>query len=246
MDSVSKVDETITADGDHSPTDEGLALAESECLDIVYPLPDGWPRLQEKLFKRRNLYFRKPTSPSISNVIHHLQQLQDKIEAWSREVELEILSQRSSSLHSEVDHGPSYQGGRHGLGSKLAAGRKLLRFAPDSECSEDDGSSVSGSRLASRISSRGSDADVLSIHGIGAVTPQVPPAEVPDEELPQLGAEEAIDEVVTLLGRLESDRQDTEDSLEKEKKRVVWLQGKIDRLAQKKTCGTSQSCPERA
>lgn len=63
---------------------------------------------------------------------------------------------------------------------------------------------------------------------------KVPPAEVPDEELPQLGAEEVIDEVVTLLGRLESDRQDTEDSLEKEKKRVVWLQGKIDRLAQKR------------
>lgn len=91
--------------------------------DVVYPLPDGWPRLQEKLFKRRNLYFRKPASPSISNVIHHLQQLQDKIEAWSREVELEILSQRSSSLNSVVDDGPSYQEGRHGLGSKLSAGQ---------------------------------------------------------------------------------------------------------------------------
>lgn len=90
----------------------------------MHPLPEGWPRLQEKLFKRRNLYFRKPVSASISNVIHHLQKLQNKLEAWSREVELEILSQHSSSGNSVVD-GPSYEGGRKGLGSKLSAGMNL-------------------------------------------------------------------------------------------------------------------------
>lgn len=62
----------------------------------------------------------------------------------------------------------------------------------------------------------------------------LPSVEMLDDELPKLGAEDVIDEVVTLLGRLESDRQDTESLLEKEKKRVVWLQGKIDTLAHKR------------
>ena len=55
-----------------------------------------------------------------------------------------------------------------------------------------------------------------------------------DEDLPKLGAEEVIDEVVTLLGRLETDRQDTEGALEKEKQRVHWLQGRIDSLANRR------------
>ncbi|PIK35947.1 putative coiled-coil domain-containing protein [Apostichopus japonicus] len=231
---VKMAEENITAEGNHLQEDEQQTVIESECLDVVYPLPDGWPRLQEKLFKRRNLYFRKPTSPSISNVIHHLQQLQDKIEAWSREVELEILSQRSSSLNSVVDDGPSYQEGRHGLGSKLSAGRKQLRFAADSAQSSEDGS-IYGSRLESRPVTEASISNDLLIQGTGAFMPQdLPSVEMLDDELPKLGAEDVIDEVVTLLGRLESDRQDTESLLEKEKKRVVWLQGKIDTLAHKR------------
>ncbi|KAJ8034089.1 hypothetical protein HOLleu_24515 [Holothuria leucospilota] len=226
---------SITEKGDHPFADdladaEEQTYIESECYDTVHPLPEGWPRLQEKLFKRRNLYFRKPVSASISNVIHHLQKLQNKLEAWSREVELEILSQHSSTGNSVID-GPSYEGGREGLGSKLSAGRKHLRFAPGSAQSSNagvDDDVRSGSGMSSVVQE-------LSIHGKGAVIPQdVPSIEILDEDLPKLGAEEVIDEVVTLLGRLETDRQDTEGTLEKEKQRVHWLQGRIDFLANKR------------
>lgn len=59
-------------------------------------------------------------------------------------------------------------------------------------------------------------------------------ADIPEETIPHLGAEEVIDEVVTLLGRLETDRGDTDESFKKEQVRVGWLQGKIDRISQKR------------
>ena len=46
--------------------------------------------------------------------------------------------------------------------------------------------------------------------------------------MPYLGAEEAIDEVLTLLARLENDRQETELALQREKDKVVRLNNKID------------------
>lgn len=49
-----------------------------------------------------------------------------------------------------------------------------------------------------------------------------------DTTVPYLGAEEAIEEVLTLLARLENDRQETENALQREKERVVRLGAKID------------------
>ena len=53
-------------------------------------------------------------------------------------------------------------------------------------------------------------------------------------EVPYLGAEEVIDEVMTLLGRLETDRQDTEAALKKEKERAKMLRIKIDNVSMKR------------
>ena len=57
---------------------------------------------------------------------------------------------------------------------------------------------------------------------------------ITDEEIPHLGAEEVIEEVFILMGRLETDRADTVTSYKKEQKRVEWLQGRIDALAWKR------------
>ena len=57
---------------------------------------------------------------------------------------------------------------------------------------------------------------------------------IADEEIPHLGAEEVIEEVFILMGRLETDRADTVTGYEKEQKRVEWLQGRIDALAWKR------------
>lgn len=48
--------------------------------------------------------------------------------------------------------------------------------------------------------------------------------------LPYLGAEDVLDEIVTLLARLENDRMEILKSLVHEKEKVVRLNEKIDHL----------------
>lgn len=49
-------------------------------------------------------------------------------------------------------------------------------------------------------------------------------------DIPYLGAEDVIEEVITLLARLENDRVETEKTLKNEQERVVRLNNKIDNL----------------
>ena len=58
--------------------------------------------------------------------------------------------------------------------------------------------------------------------------------DLPEElmfDVPYLGAEEVIDEVLALLARLENDRRGARVNLEKETGRIKMLQGRIDQLA---------------
>ena len=50
--------------------------------------------------------------------------------------------------------------------------------------------------------------------------------------VPYLGAEEVLDEVITLLARLETERQETEEKIKEERRRVKVLAEKIDQLSQ--------------
>ena len=61
-----------------------------------------------------------------------------------------------------------------------------------------------------------------------------PPAPIVEFEIPYLGAEDVIDEVITLLAKLETDRQDTKKNLQKEKERVNTLSSKIDNLSEQR------------
>ena len=61
-----------------------------------------------------------------------------------------------------------------------------------------------------------------------------PPAPIVEFEIPYLGAEDVIDEVITLLAKLENDRQDTKKNLQKEKERVDTLSSKIDSLSEER------------
>ena len=49
-------------------------------------------------------------------------------------------------------------------------------------------------------------------------------------EIPYLGAEDVIDEVITLLARLETDRQDTQNRFQQEITTAATLKTKIDEL----------------
>ena len=51
-------------------------------------------------------------------------------------------------------------------------------------------------------------------------------------DLPYLGADDVIEEVVVILAKLEKDRLETRGSLQKERDRGKRLRSKIDRLAQ--------------
>ena len=62
--------------------------------------------------------------------------------------------------------------------------------------------------------------------------------EQPEEyEAPYLGADEVVDEVITLLAKMENDRQETLDKLKTERQRVGMLGGKIDGLAMGRLMG---------
>ncbi|WAR24311.1 CC178-like protein [Mya arenaria] len=81
-------------------------------------------------------------------------------------------------------------------------------------------------------STRASSASALSVTGQGLTAPQK--VEIVEPAMPYLGAEDAVDEVMTLLARLENDRQETENALEREKDRVIRLSNKIDHHRQRR------------
>ena len=60
------------------------------------------------------------------------------------------------------------------------------------------------------------------------------PAPIVEFEIPYLGAEDVIDEVITLLAKLENDRRDTKKNLQNEKERVCKLSSKIDNLSEQR------------
>ncbi|XP_071807760.1 coiled-coil domain-containing protein 178-like [Asterias amurensis] len=232
-----------------SPDAEGVQEARNE--GKPYSIPEGWPRIHDKIFRRRALFFRKPASTSIDKAIEHLHKLQDRIEMWSREVELEIYSRRSSTVAASVvsSRSSSIIEDATSRLTEGSPGRKHLRFVSDSALSgrpDDVSSSLNehSSTIRSPRSSKPTTAastrtQQLSVQGMGAVMPKAAEksfladiaARDIEDEIPHLGAEEIIDEVMILLGRLETDRYDAQSLYDKECKRVKWLQAKIDKLA---------------
>ncbi len=74
--------------------------------DILFPLPDGWPKIPE-IFARRSWNFTNSTSPAINKATAHLELLQNVIEEWASEVKSEILS-RASSRAAELSKSRSH------------------------------------------------------------------------------------------------------------------------------------------
>ncbi|KAK3089571.1 hypothetical protein FSP39_004696 [Pinctada imbricata] len=107
--------------------------------------------------------------------------------------------------------------------------RKQLRFNRSEE--KDRESKASSARSKMTMSSAASNRTTLSVKGIGASTDEAPKEQL---EIPYLGAEDVIDEVITLMARLENDRMETESNLRKEKERVVRLNDRIDNLCLKR------------
>lgn len=176
-----------------------------EAEDKVYPLPENWPKIQQ-LLRRKSCELVLTTSPCVKKAVSHLELIQNIIEEWFREREEETKS--SASLHE-------------------VASRKQLRFARSSE----EGSKfLHSAKSRSSLTSVPSSAGSLAIRGTGATKDE----DYGGLDVPFLGAEEVVDEVITLLARLENDRQEVINKLEQEKEKVIRLNGKIDRLCLKR------------
>ncbi|XP_046576697.1 coiled-coil domain-containing protein 178-like [Haliotis rubra] len=187
-----------------------------EAKDKVYPLPSNWPKIPQ-LARRRSCELTGSTEPCVKKAVSHLELVQNIIDEWFKKSEEEVKSKLSSRRDSIV----SIQGPR-----------KHLRFV-DNQAAPGSLSGRQSSTVSevSHASSQVSTQENLSIKGIGAKA-EKEDVEVEDEglEIPYLGAEDVIDEVITLLARLENDRHETEGKLEHERGRVTKLTSKIDDL----------------
>lgn len=191
--------------------DQGLAENEAEeSQDKVYPLPQNWPKIPQ-VFRRKSCELTKNTSPCVNKAVSHLELIQGIIEEWFKEREEECKDQAVALRQ---------------VGSK-----KQLRFSRSMDDEERKGSgekrnsSAHSRKSASTLSSH--PATPLSINGVGAVQDTEQQGGL---DIPYLGAEDVIEEVITLLARLENDRIETEKGLKNEKDRVVRLNNKIDNL----------------
>ncbi|XP_071153749.1 coiled-coil domain-containing protein 178-like isoform X4 [Mytilus edulis] len=179
----------------------------SETADKVYPLPEDWPKIPQ-IFRRKSCELTKATSPCVKKAVSHLELIQNIIEEWFRERDEEQKSRPCSV--------------------RPVASKKQLRFSAASghhNVIKTTGSAKGRQSAASgRTTISLSSANQLSVTGIGAIQ------EEDSALLPYLGAEDVLDEVVTLLARLENDRIDILKALENEKQKVVRLNDKIDHL----------------
>ena len=74
---------------------------------------------------------------------------------------------------------------------------------------------------------------LISIHVVFSA-PKIMVIKEEEEQTPYLGADEVIEEVITLLARLEKDRQETEDMYNKERDKAILLAEKINTLSSEK------------
>lgn len=189
--------------------DEELVIAEEdESRDKIYPLPENWPKLPQ-IFRRRSCELTKASSPCVNKAVSHLELLQNVIEDWFKRKEEE------TSREPSVEREPS---------------KKELRFSRDATFRTIH--SAGSSRYSARTVEQAPSG--LSIQGVGMTRDEQEDGVESSKSVPFLGAEDVIDEVMTLLARLENDRQETDAAHEREKERVMRLASKIDSHCQRR------------
>ncbi|XP_050402301.1 coiled-coil domain-containing protein 178 [Patella vulgata] len=207
---------------------EDKQLVPKEELPVsLYPLPENWPQIPQ-LDGRRSCELTNSTLPCVNKAVSHLQLLQNIINDWFIQAEEEIKSRKSSR--------------RQSVQSELVAvspQKKQLRFSDERELTpskktDSIAGSVAGFTLTGTPDSTSQN---LSIQGVGAkLDESIDIVEPVDDEaaLPYLGAEDVVEEIITLLARLEKDRQETEAEWKREKGKVSLLTQKIDGLCLKR------------
>ncbi|KAL8600724.1 hypothetical protein ACOMHN_057313 [Nucella lapillus] len=194
-------------------TEFGDEEAEEE-EDKVYPLPENWPRIKQ-LQRPMSCALTASRMPCVRKAVSHLELIQNIIDEWFKRT-VDGVKSRSSTC-SVSTQGPAVQ----------VAPKKHLRFRDPSTRS----TTRTGMSAISK-SSRASSA-TMSVNGMGVESQESTVEEEVEEEgleIPYLGAEDVIDEVITLLARLETDRQNTQDRFHQELDTAVTLKKRIDDL----------------
>lgn len=213
-----------------------------EGRDIVPSLPEGWPQFRNRSWRRRSCELVKSTSSCVRKAVSHLHKLQDLIDAFymtDLPDEKGKNGKQRSSVVLDLDakdkeelsesQGP-LEDSTH-LSSASSHGRRirwLLSSASLGNIEEEMTSveprlesSASGATLEVRGRSAGTVMSKVS-------TPKSAAGEIVPKEY------DVIEEVITLLGRMESDRLSTQDGLVKERERVQFLRNEIDAQAYKR------------
>ncbi|KAK2177698.1 hypothetical protein NP493_583g01064 [Ridgeia piscesae] len=206
--------------------DSGIDDVLSEAEELPLALPEGWPNIPQ-LLQRHSWDTSQTISPSVRQAVAHLELLQDIIEDWYAESEQRIASRITSGKAGSIK-----SHGSEGLGTSPRC--REMRFIGSASQSIRGALSSATSRHTSATSHR--PETQLSVYGVGGITDTVvaskPPMEGLQIDLPYLGADDVIEEVVVILAKLEKDRMETRSSLQKERDRGKKLRSKIDTLAQ--------------
>lgn len=215
---------------------------DQEEKDIVPCLPEGWPQFKSRLWRRRSCELVKSSSSCVRKAVSHLHQLQDLVDLFYKTEHFDEDERLSKQRFSAVSEGKSTrqveqilesQGVTEEssqLSSASSHGRRirwLLSSASLGNIEEEADSvrvesSASGATLEVRGKSAGTIVSKVS-------TPKTVKA---TEALPK--GYDIIEEVITLLGRMECDRIATQEALIKERERVLFLRNEIDTLAYKR------------
>ncbi|XP_059162874.1 coiled-coil domain-containing protein 178-like [Physella acuta] len=184
-----------------------LLLEKEETVDKVYPLPENWPKISQLSKRPRSCVLSNISTPCVKKAVSYIELFQNAIDEWMKKITEE--SRPSSFISNET--------------------KKQLRFSAVPEGHDFQEMStfkhISNGRLSTRMSSATTD---LTVRGKGAQLRDE--EELGSNDIPYLGAQDVIDEVIVLLARLENDRQETQETYIKEVLRTNMLRKKIDDL----------------
>lgn len=219
--------------------------SEQEGKDIVPFLPEGWPQFKNRPWRRRSCELIKSTSSCVRKAVSHLYQLQDLIDSFYMtgfSEEEERFSKQRSSVASDLEFKDKeevaeIQGvpedSSH-MSSASSHGRRIRWLLSSASLGNIEEEGVS---FEPRLESSASGA-VLEVRGRSAGTAigklSTPKSAVKSADLLVPKEYDVIEEVINLLGRMESDRLSTQDTLVKERERVQKLRDEIDMQAYKR------------
>lgn len=213
-------------------------------LDQIGPLPEDWDiKFYNKEHRRRSCELSKSRSPCIRKVLEHLQQLESKLILAKKDNDREIINteiiDQTSNAVSNVNDGDSTERSISNLSNQTDdKSSRQIRFSSAATTrtttTESSGMDSSTSVVSSRKDqNQYADGKVpLEVVGIGANMPER--GQENNKTVKDITLEGIIGEVLSLLGRLESDRSHNQKALNQQIKTVKFLNDEIEKLTKKR------------